>query len=161
MGVVFLGIGAFIEVLDLTAAAMASFLVIFAVLEMKGKYPYFIYAATALLSFLLLPLKTPALFYAVLFGYYPILKQKLEVHLRRPIAWLIKILFCNAVLALLVFLLEKIFMPGVPILGEGYGHGWLLLCTPVFILYDIALTRLITFYIFRLRKRLRFLQNEP
>ena len=78
LGVIFLALGAFIEVLDITTAVLASMLCIYAVIEMSGAYPWGIWVVTSILSLLLLPIKTPALFYALFAGFYPILKEKLE-----------------------------------------------------------------------------------
>ena len=84
LGVVIMSLGALIESLDLTTAALASMLCIYAVIELGRGYPWMIWAVTSLLSLLLLPYpKTPALFY-VLMGAYPIIKEKLE---KRP-RWL-------------------------------------------------------------------------
>ena len=160
MGVVLLALGSFIEVLDLSMAAVASLGVIFAVLELGGKYPYLIYAVTALLSLLLLPTKTPAVVYTLLLGYYPILKAKLEGFLPGAVAWVLKLLIFNGALALVVLLTTKLLMPGVPLFEEPYGYWFLVACTPVFAVYDVALTRLITFYLRRLRHRLRFLHED-
>ena len=78
LGVVLLLLGSFVEVLDLSMAAIASMLVVFAVIEMSRRYGVLIYAVTAVLSLLLLPTKTPALVYAAFAGYYPVLKAVLE-----------------------------------------------------------------------------------
>lgn len=158
LGTVLLTVGAFFEVLDLTAAALASLTVVFAVIELRGPYPYLVYGVTALLSLLLLPVKTPALVYALFAGYYPVVKAVFEKHFPRPVAWLFKIVLFNAALALAVFLLVRFFMaPGT----VQRWHYWLLLIgTPVFVLYDVALTRLITTYLFRWRKRFRPFRDE-
>lgn len=150
LGVVLLGIGALIEVLDLSMAAMASLFTVFAVMELGGVYPYLVYAVTSVLALLLLPAKTPALIYAVFVGYYPILKAVFEKHLPRGLSLLAKVLVFNAGLALAVFLLLKFFYPEADI-AFGWKYLLLLLGTPVFLLYDFALTRLITFYLTRLR----------
>lgn len=158
LGTALLTVGAFVDVLDLTAAALASLTVVFAVIELRGPYPYMIYAVTALLSILLLPVKTPGLVYALFAGYYPVVKAVFERHFPRPVAWLFKILLFNAALALAVFLVVRFFMaPGTV---ERW-HYWLLLIgTPVFILYDLALTRLITAYLLRWRRRLHLFCDD-
>ena len=46
MGVALLFIGSFIETLDLTMAALASFFCIFAVIELGGVYPWLIFSVT-------------------------------------------------------------------------------------------------------------------
>lgn len=158
LGVVLLGLGALIEVLDLSMAALASFLVVFAVIELGGAYPYLIYAATGLLSVLLLPAKTPALIYLLFAGYYPILKAVFEKKLPRVPAYICKVLVFNAGLALAVFLALRFFAPSAQS-AFSWQYWLLLIGTPVFLLYDVALTRLITFYLFRLRQRFHFLHK--
>ena len=72
LGVVILGLGAVIEVLDITVAVIASLLTVYAVIEIGGAYPWLIWVVTSIVALLLLPLKTPVLFYAFLTGYYPV-----------------------------------------------------------------------------------------
>lgn len=157
-GVVLLGLGALVEVLDLSMAALASLFVVFAVIELGGAYPYLVYGVTAVLSLLLLPSKTPALIYALFAGYYPILKAVFEKHLPRGVALLCKVVVFNAGLALAVFLALKFFTPAADS-AFGWKYWLLLIGTPVFLLYDVALTRLITFYLQRLGDRFRFLHK--
>lgn len=158
LGVVLLGVGALFEVLDLSMAALASLLVVFAVIELGGAYPYLVYGVTALLSLLLLPAKTPALIYALFAGYYPILKAACEKHLPRGVSLVVKVIVFNAALALAVFLSLRFFAPGADS-ALGWKYWLLLLGTPVFLLYDFAMTRLITFYLARLQSRFRFLRR--
>ena len=153
LGVVLLLLGSLVQVLDLSMAAIASLLAVFAVIEIGGKYPILIYLVTSVLSLLLLPVKTAALIYFVFAGYYPILKAVLEGRLARPVAWLFKIvIFCSAV-ALGLFAAGKLFLMD---LSWIFANWWFLLCLlPVFVLYDIALTRLISAYLRKWRTRLR------
>ena len=157
LGVILLALGALLQVLDITMAALASFLVIFAVIELGGKYPFLIYAVTALLSMLLVPYKTAPLMYLCFAGYYPLLKAALEGHLPKIWEWVLKILAFNAALALTVFLAVKIFVAfTVPAVWYYY---LLPVCSVVFVIYDIALTRVITAYLTRWRQRFRFLHK--
>ncbi len=155
LGVVFLTLGAFIEVLDLSMAAIASLTVVFAVIELKGKYPYLVYLVTSVLSLLLLPSKTPALLYALFAGYYPILKACLEGRFSRTASWLIKILSFNAAFALLALVSVKL-LTVYEIAWQWWYVVLFVLATAIFLLYDIALTRLITVYLMRWRRRFRF-----
>ena len=158
LGTALLAVGALVDVLDLSMAAIASLTVVFAVIELRGPYPYLVYAVTALLALLVLPAKTPGIIYALFAGYYPVVKAVFERHFPRPVAWLFKILLFNAALALSVFLVVRFFMaPG----SVERWHYWLLLIgTPIFILYDYALTKLITAYLLRWRGRLRLFRDE-
>ena len=153
LGVILLALGSLLQILDLTMAAVASILVIFAVIELGGKYPFLIYVVTALLSMLLVPYKTAPLLYLCFAGYYPLLKAVLEGNLPKVWSWVLKLLTFNAALALTLFLSFKLFT-GFEITVTWY--YWLLpACSLVFIVYDIALTGLITTYLRVWRKRLR------
>ena len=153
LGVVLLGLGAMVEVLDLSMAVIVSILAVFAVIEMSRGYAVLIYAATSVLSLLLLPAKTPALIYAAFAGYYPILKAILEGKLPRALAWVVKTaIFCLGVGAVLLIGARVLIMD----LSWVFANWWfLLLLPPVFLLYDFALTRLISAYLLKWRPRLR------
>ena len=155
LGVVLMMLGSFVEVLDLSIAALASLLCIYAVIELGGAYPWLIWLATSLLSLLLLPQKTPAVFYALFFGYYPILKAKFE-KLPRGITLLCKLLTFHSALAV-IYLTLRLFFPASL---ESFAINWFLLVLYLlalvcFLVYDFALTRLISAYLFRFRKRFR------
>lgn len=157
LGVILLALGSLLQVLDLSMAALASILVIFAVIELGGKWPFLIYVTTALLSVLLVPYKTAALAYLCFAGYYPMLKALLEGHLPRVWSWVLKVVIFNAGLALAVFLAFK-FFTGFEITVTWY--YWVLpACSVMFVVYDIALTRLIGAYVYKWRSRFRFLHK--
>ena len=156
LGVVVLGLGSIVEALDLTFAVFASLLTVYAVIEIGGIYPWMIWIVTSVVALLLLPLKTPVLFYALLSGYYPILKQKIERKMARLPAWILKL--CVLAISIGAILgVMKIFLPE---LLEGPG-GWvaiastMVLALVAFVLYDFALTKLITLYFVRLQKRFK------
>ena len=154
LGVVMLYLGSMIEIVDISMAVIASLLCVFAVIEYGGAYPWLVFAVTSVISMLMLPNKTPAAMYVVFFGFYPILKEKLE---RKPkvISWIFKELIFNAALALMIVLVLFVFT-----MGEVKVETYLVVLLAVlaelmFVLYDIALTRLISLYLFRLRKSFR------
>lgn len=153
LSVVLLWIGSLVEVLDLSAAAIASMLVVFAVIEMSYRYGMLVFAVAAVLSLLLLPVKTPALIYAAFAGYYPVLKALLEGRLPRPIALCLKVLVFCAGVALALFVGGKVLLMDLTWLWANWWY--LLLTVPVFLLYDFALTRLISAYLQKWRARLR------
>ena len=152
LGVILLGLGSLINTLDLTVAALASILCVWAVIEMGKTYAWMIWLVTSFLSLLLLPQKTPGCFYLFI-GLYPILKERLE-RLPRAVEWVLKIVIFHAMIAL-CWLVLRIFVPEEAALE----FGWLLLATyalvlVAFLLYDYALTKLISFYLQKLQKRL-------
>ena len=155
LGVIILALGAVIEVIDLSVAVIASLLCVYAVIEIGGIYPWMIWVVTSILSFLLIPIKTPVLFYALFAGFYPILKEKIEALPRIP-AWIAKLVLFHVCLVA-IYCVMRLFFPA---LLEGTQVllvflGLYALSVVCFVLYDIALTRLITFYFIRLRQRFR------
>ena len=153
LGVVLLYLGSMIEVLDISMAVIVSCFCIFAVIEYGKSAPWLIYAVTSVLSLVLLPNKTPALLYLLFFGYYPILKEKLEKR-SLPISWLLKELVFHGALVLLL-VLYHVTMTAPEANPWLFYAAFVLLAEIAFPLYDLALTRLISLYLFRLRKLFR------
>ena len=152
LGVVILYVGSIITVLDLTTIAIASLIVCFSVIELSGAYPWLIWAVTGLLASLLLPNKEVAAFYLLFGGPYPIFKAMFE-RLHPIVGWVLKFSFFNT--ALLLIVTAVIYIIHVP--DTELGFGWIIFAmgNAVFLLYDIAVTKLIALYLVKLRKMLR------
>lgn len=151
LGTVLIYIGAITEVLDLSLCAVACLITVFAVVEFSKSYAFMIYAATTILSFLILPNKFAAVAYAFM-ALYSILKALIE-RLSKVFAWIIKLLYFNTGIVAVFFVSKYILM--LPDEGVASYIVLLLLGNAAFVLFDIAITRLITLYIFRLRSRLK------
>ncbi|MDL2273674.1 hypothetical protein LJC34_03905 [Oscillospiraceae bacterium OttesenSCG-928-G22] len=113
-----------------------------AVLLYRTRDGFLVYAVSGLLALLFLPFKATAILFALFFGCYPVLKSLIERRRSLPIEWLLKLLFFNAILTILVLffgaLLTEVLTEGVllPIL---YLAG-----NAVFAVYDIGLTGLLS-----------------
>ncbi len=153
LGVILLYLGSVIEVVDISMAVLASLACVFAVIEYGKSAPWLVFAVTAVLSVILLPNKSPALMYALFFGYYPILKEKFEKR-GRVLCWALKEAVFNVALILIFIAMRFLLMLPAGLSIMLY-LTVLVLCEAVFVLYDIALTRLISFYVYRLRNRFR------
>ena len=155
LGVVVLYLGSMVEVLDISMAVIASLFAILTIIEYGAGVAWTVYAVTGILSAVLLPNKLPAVMYVLFFGFYPIIKEKLEGLNKKWLQWLLKEIVFNVCLIILMLLVKWfVYLDG---------HGlfvfevvFFLLANGTFVIYDIALTRLISLYIFRLRKRFRF-----
>lgn len=153
LSVVLLWLGGLIQILDLSVAVIVSMLVVFAVIELRGKYPYLIYVGTSVLSFLLLPVNSAAMTYVLFAGYYPIIKALLEKHLPQWAAWTVKMLVFAAGAAGILLISEYVLLLPMEWL---WAHWYVLFALPpLFVLYDIVMTRMISAYLFRWRARLR------
>ena len=152
LSVIIMLIGSLIETVTLATAAVASVGVIIAIIELGKSYGIMVYVATTALSLLLLPIKDPALFYALSFGYYPIIKLLIEKITYRPISYLLKGIVFTAAFSVLFYIAVKFLVPGTNLMK------YLIFIYPaalvVFFVFDYALSKLIRSYVFNLRKRL-------
>ena len=153
LGFVIMYLGALSGVFDLCAVVVGALCCVFAVIELGGQWPWLVAIVTGTLCLLLLPDKFAALEYIALGGLYPILKSYLE-KLPKILSWGLKFAVFNVMLTVCL-LLAKFVM--------GIGDDWVrfspvvyLLGNAFFLLYDVALTRFISFYLFKLRKTTNF-----
>lgn len=143
--------------MDFALPAMAGVLLISVVVELGYKWALLCWLAVSLLSFFIAPLKDSALFYFVLLGHYPIFKSVIE-SLRKPVLeWLLKFglfnLTVGAGLAAAVWLFKMEAYIGIAEAAPlAFVAGFLLL-NAVFLVYDLALTRLVSAYIGFFRPR--------
>ena len=153
LGVVVIYIGSFFGVLDMTMGVIASLFCVYAVIEFGGSAPWLVYAVTAILSVVLLPQNSAAWLYLGFFGFYPILKEKFEKK-KKVLSWIFKEVLFNIALALLL-ISEKLLLAAETNEPPIMYVAFVLLAELAFPLYDIALTRLITLYIYKLRSKFR------
>ena len=158
--------------LDLSMAALASLITVWAAEELGGYYPWLIWLVTATLALLLMPFNTAAWEYLLFAGLYPMLRvllEKLPIVLRL----IIKPLLFNAVIALGVLVLWQLLFPpaqsypaslGAFLGGQGAHWGYSLAvwitANGAFVLYDFVIARFIGAYRINLRKRFQFLQMK-
>lgn len=101
------------------------------------------WAAASILGLLLLPDKGVALMYLVFLGLYPVVKSRLEQLKSRTAEWAGKLAYFNAALTLLWFAFRELFLPALPEWMSAQAWVLYLAGNVIFILYDIALSRLI------------------
>lgn len=158
--------------LDLTMAALASLITVWAAEELGGWYPWLIWLVTALLALILMPFNTAAWEYLLFAGVYPMLRVLLE-KLPFLLRLIVKPVIFNAVIALGVLILWQLLFPtaqsypaalGAFLGGQGAHWGYSLAvwitANGAFVLYDFAVGRFIAAYRINLRKRLKFLQMK-
>ena len=152
VGVVILYLGSVVEVLDISVAVAASLIATVIVIEYGAPSAFSVFGVTAILSLLLIPQKFPAVMYAFFFGYYPIIKQKIERMQNRIFQWVLKLIVFAAATAVMVAFVA-LFTPDAPV-----GIMTVLFAALAFVtlfVYDIALTKVISFYVWRLRNRVK------
>lgn len=153
LSVALLFLSNFISVASLALSAIAGVLLIPAVIEASAGWAFMIYGVVSILSLLLLGDKSSALFYIFLFGHYPIVKNAIERKLQnKPLQWVIKLLFQNVCAFIAMLITYKVTGVGDDSLFKNGLLVTAILFNVTFVLYDIALSRLIVTYVYRIRK---------
>ncbi len=136
--------------------AVAGLFIMAVVIELNCKWAFVSFLASAVLVFLTAE-KESMLIYVAFMGYYPIIKALLE-RIRKPILeWIIKIIIFNAAVLLVYFVLAGLVNINMEDFGEfGKWGAVILLLTGnvVFVLYDIAVSRMASLYIILIKPKL-------
>lgn len=144
---------------------LAGALVAFSVIEMGKKWAFSVYFCTSAVSIMLIANKEAVILYLFFFGYYPILKAFLEEKCKKPIEYILKLAVFN--IAIIGAYLTMLYVFGIPfdkLLDFGIDMGaltkyahWFMLAAGnvIFIMFDIGLSRWISFYLFAFQKKFR------
>ena len=142
--------------------ALASVFLLPVVIECGTRWAAAVYVAEVLLALLITPDMEAKLLFVAFFGYYPIIKSLTERLKSRPLEWVCKLLVFNgavvaayAILSVVGFSLDVFRVAGVSFPLWGFLLAFLLAGNAVFVLYDIALTRLLPLYFHRFQPMLR------
>ena len=163
LGVLFMALGAFIEVLDLTVAAICSCLMAFVFIEIGDKYAFGVWLGTSLLGFAFFTHSLVWVTYFLVFGIYPILKAYIE-KLKRPF-WIPVKLLAFVVSTLLIIAVSELLL-GIPFFTDTLGVPFfennmdlfraivvVALIVALYI-YDVFLTVMVRTYFSTFRKRI-------
>ncbi len=143
-----------------TCPALAGILLIALVIDFNKRTALLAYVVIALLSLLISANKESAVLFLAFLGYYPILKSSLEQIKLRVIEWILKLVIFNAAIILSYYVIVNVFGMS-EVLNEmneftKYGVPVMLgLGNITFVIYDIALTRLIGTYIQKIKPKLK------
>lgn len=128
------------------------------VIEYGAKWALGVFVVSAALSLFLAGDKEAALYFAMFFGYYPIVKQLVESRVRpKVISFLIKFAVFNFAMVAAFFIAEKLLAVSpdeYTVFGMYVPYLFLLAGNLFFILYDRALTLFAVFYVRVIRTKL-------
>ena len=158
MSIVLMFMTGVIPSLTYAIPAVSGALLMALVVEIGPAFAATVYFSVALLSLFVVADKEAAVMYALFFGYYPIIKGLLEKRLKGFWCWLVKYVIFNIAVITAYFIITKILLisfDDMASFGKWAMPLLLLAGNIVFFIYDIALTRLITAYLLRLRKYVR------
>ncbi len=153
LSVSFMYVGNILPTGRLGIIAVASLFVTAAVIEAGLSAGVFVYAGSGLLAALILPDKSSALLFGLFFGYYPLVKSLAERIGKIVLTWAVKLTVFNAAFAVVWFLFRKLLFD-----ADTFTVNTLVafaLGNLVFVVYDLGLTKLISFYIVRISKYLK------
>lgn len=147
----------YIPYLTYSAPAIAGIFMMIIAIELSRKWAYAAYIVSSVLIFLLAENEAKIL-YILFFGIYPIVKGSIEGLRRRVPEYILKFLLFNA--AMLLDVLATVYLLGIPFdtgsfTGVYFYLAFAILANVFFIVYDIALTRLIMLYMYRLHGRIK------
>ena len=147
-------IGSLLEVLDISVACIASLVMLFCLEELGKKYAFAVYAAVSLLSFMLLPQKWVAAYFAFFFGIMPVTKKVFE-KTGKIFSWVLKVTVFNAEAFAFYFVAEKLDFFEENETALPYLLVLLALANLVFILVDILYDRVYKIYEIKFQARIR------
>jgi len=134
--------------------SLASVTIAIAVVELDIRLGAVVYAASAILIFLLTGSLNAFLLFTLFFGIYPLLKYHFEKQRNSVMEMLLKFSAFNALALTGFFVYKQLF--GVPPMNLETFSIWILIGLAaagqiIFLIYDYILSRLISYYIQRLK----------
>ena len=123
---------------------LTSCLILASIILMGTKNSAAVYAATAVLSFLVCGVRLATISYVLVFGLYGFLKYYIEGLDKIVLEYVLKLLYCNACLAVL-FMISKLFMPNLLDIKAAI-YIIAIAAQFVFLAYDYALSAFATYF---------------
>lgn len=166
LSTVILYLSGIVPVSTISILTVVSAIIPICIIRSSVKTALFVYIATSILAFFITPTINISLLYILFFGIYGIVKYYFEKSHNITIEILLKIIFFNISFLLGFFIMEKILGINVilgmeQIVSRFYNGSYQLIsfiilwiiAQPIFLIYDYALTLIITFYIERIHKK--------
>ena len=137
--------------------AVAGLCIMVVLIETDYKWALLSYIVSSVLIFLFGEMESKLMF-IFLFGYYPIVKALVEKTKKPLFEWPIKLVVFNSAILLVYGLLAEVIGMTFEDLGEFKKYGTailLILANIVFVVYDIAISRLSMAYFYKLHPKIQ------
>lgn len=155
LGVAIMALGALIDTIDLTVAAIASLIMVFLYIEIGPPYTYLTWLATTLAAALIFPASLVWAEYFLIFGIFPLLKAFFE-RLPKPLWWPVKLAYLNAMLLLILWLSSVLLkVPFFEREETWYKIVIFGVMNVAFVAYDLFLTTMAKIYLFKFREKIK------
>lgn len=142
--------------------AITGLLTMMLVIEINVKWAFAAYIAASVLVFIFAEPESK-LMYICLFGYYPIIKSLIERIGKVAAEWSLKLLVFNTAVLVIYFVLAKLFgvsLDDFETLGKYGAYIFLAFGNAVFLIYDIAVSRMAMVYMNVLHPKLNKLLKQ-
>jgi hypothetical protein len=133
--------------------ALSSFFSSIIIIESGIKSGWVFYAATAMLSAIIIPDKIGIIPYLIFFGIYGIIKFYIERMNRIVVEYILKYVYFNICIAIAILLIKQFFVQSITVAIPWWAV--ILLLELVFLLYDYVYTLFIAYYRNKLKNKLR------
>ncbi len=137
--------------------ALAGLFTMIALIECGAFWSLGTYITISLIVLLIGESETKVLF-ILFFGYYPILKAIIERINSQAVEWILKLICFNIAAIASYFVSSLLFAISFDEFGEWGRYGaliFLVLCNIVFVVYDIGISRVASFYMYRLHGKIK------
>ena len=111
--VIILFIGSLFDIADISTAALCGIIVFISLYKTDIKYSAFIYSVSSIIAFIIVPQKSPALFFSVICGIYPFIWFYAIKIKKTFLNYLIKLLIFNFLFAISVLFLRFLLMQNI------------------------------------------------
>lgn len=155
-------IAGLVQIATFAIPVIAGALLMVLVIEIGPKYALSVYVGVSIFSILFVADKEAALMFTLFFGYYPILKAKLDIIVPKFLSWIIKFVIFNAAMIIEYFIAIKILMVSneeFMMFGISIPLILLGLANIMFLIYDFALLRVVIIYYNRFRGKINFFKK--
>lgn len=155
----FMFLTGFMPLLVYLIPALTGAMLLIIYVEINTKWAFFTYVSVALLSLFITPDKEASLLYIMFLGYYPLLKMFIEKIGNSLFRWLIKLIIYNVMIIIYYQIIIRV-VANIDLVQEMDEFGkygafiFLSMTNVVFIVYDIAVSRLKDLYIKWFRKKI-------
>ena len=151
---VLLILGCFFDVLDLACASVASLVIHIVCNEYGYSRSALVFAVSAVLSNLFLPLRSCPIVFAAFFGYFPIIRTYLYKKIKfKKLVYVLLLLLYNAVMICIYLLFKEIF----GIANEPMAVVWALLGSAnlFYVAFELLLGRIMILYNYYIKRNIK------
>lgn len=137
--------------------ALAGLFMMIPLVECGTSWAFGCYAVSAVISFVIGETEAKIL-YVLFLGFYPILKAIIERIHRQFLEWILKLLVFNVAAVLSYFVSSRLFSVPFDEFGEWGRYGaliFLAICNIVFVIYDIGISRVASYYMATLHNKIK------